>query len=84
MQVQRDVACDFGTPYDKSHVLFREELDWPIVIAVVNRGGDRAFCQGVAHAIELLGHQELLPPKHMVHVSVDMHAHIGTFPSGAV
>jgi hypothetical protein len=54
-QVQRDVACDVGTPYDKSHVLFLEELDWPIMIAVINRGGDQAFCQGVAHAIELLG-----------------------------
>jgi hypothetical protein len=72
-QVRRDVACDFGTPYDKSHVLFREELGWPIMIAVVNRCGDRAFCQCVAHAIELLGQRELLPPEHTVHVFVDMH-----------
>ncbi len=72
-QVRNDVACDFGTPYDKSHVFFWEELGWPVMIAVVNCCGDRAFSQCVAHAIELLGQRELLPPEHTVHMSVDVH-----------
>ncbi len=71
--MRRDVSCYFGTPYDESHVFFREELGWPVMIAVVNRCGDRAFRQCVAHTIELLGQRKLLPPEHTVYMSVDVH-----------
>jgi len=70
--VPRDIACDFGTPYDKSHTFFWEQLGWPVMIAVVNCCGDRAFCQCVTYTIELLGQRKLLPPEHTVHMSVDV------------